>query len=148
MLKRSILFVTIMLATVGTQAVHAQTDEKKPGIAELIFEIRGELIKSEKMMKDAGRDPLFITKKLDLELSFVVEKSTSGEGGLNIGIITLGAGGDYSAASTQKIRLQLETATPPIAPVSYGELGERIKIYMDKYGVTGAFHYEDPRGSA
>ena len=64
--RRLILFATILLAIVGVESVKAQPHEKTLGIAELIFEVRSELIKAEEMMKSAGRAPLFVTRKLDL----------------------------------------------------------------------------------
>ena len=142
MLKRLLPFALVLFAFVGTQTVHAQTDEEQLGLADLIFAVRGELIKAAEMMKEAGHAPLFVTKRLDLELSFVVERSVSGGAGFNIRIITLGATGDYSASNTQKIRLQLETPTPPIKPISYLEWPG----FLNTYGVEGGTFDGLPEG--
>ena len=83
---RSVMIgITVLLSLAIAVAAHAESHEKELGIAELISEIRSELIEAEVMRKNAGHAPLFFTKKLDLELSFVVEKSGSGEGGSTSG---------------------------------------------------------------
>lgn len=144
MSRRCVRFgISIFLAVAITQAVYAETDEETLGIAGLIYEIRSELIEAEKMMKQAGHPPLFVTKKLDLELSFVVEKSALSTGGFNIRIITLGAEGKYSASSTQKIRLQLETPIPSVTPVSY----EQWLSFIAKYNAPGSYFHGLPEGT-
>lgn len=141
MLKQLMPFAITLLAIVGTPCVHAEADDQDMGIADLLFEIRSELIEAENRMKKAGRTALFVTKKLDLELSFVVEESVSGKGGFDIRIVTLGAEKDYSTAKIQKIRLQLETPIPPLTAVTPSAWKE---YFESGYLGRGAFSHEIP----
>ena len=141
MSKQPILFAIALRAIVGIPSVHVEADNKNIDIADLLFEIRSELIEAENRMKKAGRTALFVTKKLDLELSFVVEESVSGKGGFDIRIVTLGAEKDYSTAKIQKIRLQLETPIPPLNSVTSSELR---KYFESDYLGQGSFSYEIP----
>lgn len=50
-------------------------------IANLIFEVRTQLIEAEKLRREAGRETLFYTHEFELELNFVVEKSAKGQAG-------------------------------------------------------------------
>ena len=93
------------------------------GIAELLHAVRAELNRSEKMLKEKKIPALFRTRELELELNFVVKKSGEADAGVDLWVVTVGAGGSYATEQVQKIRLLLEAVddrrnpkTPGINP--------------------------------
>ena len=51
--------------------LHAE-EGPKLGIADLVSAVRGELADAEKRLREEGHGPLFITRELELEISFLI----------------------------------------------------------------------------
>ena len=124
----------LLLAFGGTSAV-AEENDQELGIADLIHKVRSELIAAQNRMESEGRPALFVTRQLDIEISFVIEESSSTEGGFDLKIVTLGGARDYSASSIQKIRLQLDSIIPTLEPMPPAEWESYIQDNADSSGV-------------
>jgi hypothetical protein len=92
-------------------------EEQSLSIKELIRRVQRELIASQKEREAANEEALFQVDKLDLEVHFVVTKSTKAEGGFSLQVLTLGgfhAGTSRNSEEqqVQKLTLSLKAASP------------------------------------
>lgn len=113
-------------------------DDIKLGIADLIFAIRTELVEAEKKLRDAGHSPLFVTRELELDIGFVVEKTGTAGTKFDIRVLSVGGEGTYSSENTQRVRLLFKTLVPELKPVEPSKFQDVLSTKPDVSGLV--FH--------
>lgn len=83
------------------------------GISDLIDSVRKELALSEEGRIKRGEPALFTVDKFDLDIKFVVNKSTSNSGKMELSVVTLDGGKTESSELVQTIHLEMK-AIPPV----------------------------------
>lgn len=96
------------------------------GLAEVIRQIRGEL--EEARAEAQGRDVGFVVENVNLTFSVQVHRSSTGRGGVRIGVVTAELGGAVDRQTTHQVQVDLK---PELAT------GERVKVSRTR-GVRGA----------
>lgn len=82
------------------------------GIPEFVEEVRRELISSD-MQRLANKEAaLFEAKSVDLEISFVVKRTTDAGSKVTLEVVDLDAKSNLSAEKTQKMTLHLDIRQP------------------------------------
>jgi hypothetical protein len=89
-------------------------------IANLIGVVRAELERAELDRRQRGALPLLQLNEFTLELKFVVSKSTSGSGGLDLHVLTLGGEKAVENEQVQKISLKFSLAEFALATAQPG----------------------------
>lgn len=98
------------------------SDKKDNGSADslsikrLLQKVRQELIESQKETEKSGQKALFVVDRLDLEINFVVTKTTEAQGGFAIQVLTLGGRRAHEHQETHRITLSLRANTGDEAP--------------------------------
>lgn len=88
-------------------------DSNKPlFIGELIRQVQNELIESQTQRELEGQSALFEVESLTVEVHFVVSSSSTGKGGFDLKIITLGGEKAYKEEQIHKITLTLKSISP------------------------------------
>ena len=128
------LFVLLCFASLCLPKFSFANDDIKLGIADLISAIRTELAEAENRLRDAGHSPLFVTRELELDIGFVVEKSGTAGVKFDIRVLSAGGEGTYSSENTQRIRLLFKTLVPELKPV---EVSKFQNIFSTKTDVSG-----------
>jgi hypothetical protein len=103
-------------------------EEQSLSIKELIRRVQRELIASQKEREAANEEALFQVDKLDLEVHFVVTKSSKAEGGFSLQVLTLGGGHAGTSRGSeeqhvQKVTLSLKAADPDYSERSWPIIG-------------------------
>lgn len=85
-------------------------------IRELIRQVQLELTESQRERQARGEAALFKVEKMDLEVNFVVSRSTEGTGGFSFQVLTLGGvnvggGKTYQQQQVHRITLSLKVAS-------------------------------------
>jgi hypothetical protein len=114
-----ILFVVaiVLLLYLGINRVlrHSATlrEEEIPlKIYPLVREVKEQLTKLNQTMNDSNEAALFAVKNFDLELNFVIRKSTQNEVGFESDIVTIKKGNDINNEQVQKIFIHMEVIPP------------------------------------
>lgn len=132
------LSVLLCLASLCLPCPSFASDDIKLGIADLISAIRTELADAEKRLRDAGHNPLFVTRELELDIGFVVEKSGTAGAKFDIRVLSAGGEGTYSSANTQRVRLLFKTLVPELKPVEVSKFQDVLSTKTDVSGLV--FH--------
>ena len=130
------LFLLLCLASLCLPGPSFANDDIKLGIADLIFAIRTELVEAEKRLRDAGHSPLFVTRELELDIGFVVEKSGTAGANFDIRVLSVGGEGTYSSEDTQRVRLLFKTLVPDLKPVEVSEFQDILSTKTDVSGLV------------
>ena len=77
-------------------------------ISELIGMVQDELIKSQKKREVAGREPLFQTDELELEMNTELTTVVGGKLVLSIPVFKVGTSGNDKEKNTQRIKLKFK----------------------------------------
>ena len=102
-LRAKVLLSLMLLLAFQASAVLAQ---EKFNIAELVLAVRKGIAEAQQRSEKEGLAPMFLIKEMELTISFVVEKSGSGE--FTIKVLTLG--GDIKHERTHTVTIRSETA--------------------------------------
>lgn len=92
-------------------------------LATLIAAIRTDLERAEAARRQASVPPLFRMSEMELELNFVVTRTTTGKGGIDFKVLSLG--GEREVAREQVQKISLKFAVDPEA-LKAGVLGSRF----------------------
>lgn len=87
-------------------------------ISELILSVKDQLQKLEKDRIDSNKASLFKVESFDLELNFIIKKSSSIEGGIKNEVITLNNSSNISNEIIQKIHLHMKIDSEHIDTIS------------------------------
>jgi Trypsin-co-occurring domain 2 len=109
-LQNAAATLAILEKMVDPPASTAPFAEDSLGIKDLIRRVRVELTESHREREDAGEPPLFVVQDLTVEANFVVTKAKSGQGGLDLKIITVGGGRHVEHQQVHKLTLTLAVA--------------------------------------
>ena len=90
----------------------AKVSKRSLGIKELIDSVRHELELAEDGRIKRGDPPLFEVKDFDMEIKFVVNKSLSNSGKLELSVVTLDGGKTESSELVQTIHLHMNVSAP------------------------------------
>jgi hypothetical protein len=88
----------------------AVVDEPWVGLADAIGAVRAELIAA--MNAGKGEQVQFTADPVELELAVEVATGVRGEGGLKIGVVSVGGSGERSAARTHRLTVRLQPVDP------------------------------------
>lgn len=83
------------------------------GLTDLITVLRKE-IEAAQTKFTGGNAPMFVVKSVEAELNFVVDKTTSGGGGLNVHFFAVDAKHAYRSENVQKLKIVLEPTAPDV----------------------------------
>jgi len=131
-------FLLLCLASLCLPGPSFANDDIKLGIADLIVAIRTELVEAENKLRDAGYSPLFVTRELELDIGFVVEKTGTAGAKLDIRVLSVGGEGTYSSEDTQRVRLLFKSLVPELKPVEISKYQEILSTKKDVSGLV--FH--------
>lgn len=81
------------------------------GLSQLVELIHSELEESQRRREEQGRAPLFRVSSMDLEVRFVVSSEASVKGGLDIKVLSAGAGKVESSETVHRLCLHLESTS-------------------------------------
>jgi hypothetical protein len=98
-------------------------DVNKPlFIGELIRRVQDELVESQIQRESEGMTALFEVESLTVEVNFVVSASSTGKGGFDLKILTLGGENLYKEDQVHKITLTLKALSPEEDTLGLGSL--------------------------
>ena len=105
---------------VGVPTQDDGMDTWEPDLAAIIRKISDELLESQDQRIREGRPAVFRVGSLDVELNFVVTRSRTGSGGIDLRVVTLGGELASETQHVQKVTVHLDaggTASPlAVAP--------------------------------
>ncbi len=78
------------------------------GLAELLFQLRGELDKAQEKLRTSGHAPAIDWESAEVEISFGVAKEAKAEGGVDFYVFSIGGGGKYKSEQVHRLKLQLK----------------------------------------
>jgi hypothetical protein len=81
------------------------------GLAELLFQLRGELDKAQEKLRTSGEAPAIDWESAEVEISFGVAKEAKAEGGVDFYVFSIGGGGKYKSEQVHRLKLQLKPHT-------------------------------------
>lgn len=85
-------------------------DEPWVGLADAIGAVRAELTAA--MAAGAGAPVRFTVEPVELELNVEVHTGGKAEGGVRIGVVSIGASGERSSTSTHRLTVRLQPVDP------------------------------------
>lgn len=78
-------------------------------LSDVVEQLRKEIAKA--VSQSEGEDIRFKVNEIEVEVTTVIEKSASGNAGVDISVLKFGAGVDGKKADTQTIKLKLQPLT-------------------------------------
>lgn len=85
------------------------SSDKPLFIGELIRQVQNELVESQSQREAEGKSAIFEVESLTIEVNFVVSASSTGKGGFDLKILTLGGEKMYKDEQVHKITLTLKS---------------------------------------
>ena len=82
----------------------------EPLIGDIIARVSEELLASQQARRADGRPAIFEVASLEIELNFTVTESKSGQGGLDLKVISVGGERKYDQQQVQRIVVHLAAA--------------------------------------
>lgn len=86
------------------------TDGPWVGLAEAIAAVRAELTAA--MAAGAGAPIRFTVEPVELDLNVEVHTGAKADGGVRIGVVSIGASGERSSTSTHRLTVRLQPVDP------------------------------------
>ncbi|MCM3882226.1 trypco2 family protein [Frankia sp. R82] len=80
------------------------------GLADAIGAVRAELTAA--MVAGAGAPVRFTVEPVELELNVEVRTGVKADGGVRIGVVSIGASGERSSTSTHRLTIRLQPVDP------------------------------------
>ncbi len=80
------------------------------GLAALLSELRAEIEAAQQRMLSEQQEPMFVIKDVEAQVHFVVEKSTTGGGGLKFHLFAVEAKREYKSQNVHCLTLKLKPA--------------------------------------
>jgi hypothetical protein len=84
-------------------------EDRSLDVSKLIRQVQDEISKSEDERRDKGIPPMFELKTFELEINFVVRKSTTQTGTANLELVTVDNQLESGAEKVHKIKLVMDT---------------------------------------
>ena len=84
-------------------------DDEFVELADAIRVVREQLVLARET--GDGQEPRFVVGRVEMEFAVEIRRDAGGEGGVQLGVLTLKAGGGGSSATTHRVRLELTPQT-------------------------------------
>jgi hypothetical protein len=94
------------------------------GIKAVIKAVRSELLSAYDELKASGEDPVFVVETFLLEMQCVVTRDSKLDGGLKLGVVTVGGETSYKSDEIHKLQILMK----PSGTLFAGFTGERPSI--------------------
>jgi hypothetical protein len=98
-------------------------EQSAPSLTSLIRRVRDELLAANRDVAEGGKPPLFLLKRVTLEVKFVVSQDESAQGKFDLKVVSIGGASAYSSEQVQTVTIELDPLETPISPDSPGKGG-------------------------